>query len=129
MDAKPLSIAQHPVCNGRRKDGTPCVASATVDGRWCIGHAPRAQEARAKGGHGRSKAARAGKLLPERLRPVLERLERALEQTHTGSLDPRVASALANLSRAIIATFEASTLEERVRSLESRAQDAGGGLR
>ncbi len=106
-------------CPAVRKDGRPCTASTGSSG-FCIGHDPSAQEARRKGGLATSKAARAGKLLPARLRPVADLLEKALEEVHEGQLDPRVATAMASLAGALVKVFQAGEMEERLRRLEQQ---------
>ena len=68
--------------------------------RYCIGHAPGAQDARRKGGHAASRAERAGKLLPARLQPMVSLLGDALGEVHRGELDPRAASAMVSLAAA-----------------------------
>ena len=122
MQAETPSAAQRRVCGGVKKDGTPCQARALVEGR-CIGHAPGAQEARRTGGHSTSKAARASRLLPVRLRPIVQLLEGALQEVHEGKLAPQAAQALASLARAIVTTFQAGEIEERLRMLEERTAD------
>ena len=102
------SIAQN--CTSTRRDGSPCMARAGVSG-YCIGHDPGAQDARRKGGHDKSRAERAGKLLPASLQPMVSLLEAALGEVHRGELNPRAASAMASL---------AGELEERLRTLEDR---------
>ena len=117
---KTPSIAQH--CVSTRQDGAPCTAQAGASG-YCIGHAPGAQDARRKGGHAKSRAERAGKLLPARLQPMVSLLEDALGEVHRGELDPRAASAMASLAGALVRAMTAGELEERLRALEDR----GGG--
>ena len=107
--------SQH--CPATRKDGRPCTASSGPSG-YCIGHSPNAIEARRQGGRGRSRVARAGKLLPERLKPVAESLETALKEVHDGRIDPRIATAMASLAGALGRVFQAGELEERLRQLE-----------
>jgi hypothetical protein len=104
-------------CPATRKDGQPCQAPAGSDG-WCIGHRPGAKDARSRGGKGKSRAARAGKLLPARLRPIVDRLEKALDDVETGKITPAQGQAMASLSRAIVQVFTAGELEERMRDLE-----------
>lgn len=58
-------------------------------------------------------------MLPPRLRPVLERLERALEGLESGEVDPRMATAMASLTGAIVKVMQASDLEERLREVEA----------
>ena len=114
---KTPSIAQH--CVSTRQDGAPCTAQAGASG-YCIGHDPGALEARRKGGHGKSRAERAAKLLPARLQPMVSLLEDALGEVHRGELDPRAASAMASLAGALVRTITAGELEERLRALEDR---------
>ena len=103
---KTPSISQHGVST--RQDGAPCTAQAG------------ALEARRKGGHAKSRAERAGKLLPARLQPMVSLLEDALGEVHRGELDPRAASAMASLAGALVRAMTAGELEERLRALEDR---------
>ena len=103
------SISQH--CTATRRDGAPCTAQAGASG-YCIGH-----DAGRRGGHGKSRAERAGKLLPARLQPVVGLLEDALGEVHRGELDPRAASAMASLAGALVRAITAGELEERLRAL------------
>ena len=121
MDAERLT--QNPdCCRAIKKSGVPCTARAVRQG-YCFGHAPdleeKRQEARRRGGSSSSRAARAGKLLPVRLRPVATMLERALEEVHDGDLDPRVATAMASLAGALIKVVTSGEFEERLRALEA----------
>ena len=111
-------------CGSTRRDGAPCTAQPGPSG-YCIGHNPGAQEARRKGGHGKSRAERARKLLPARLRPVAAMLEDALGQVFRGELDPRVATAMASLSGALVRVTTAGEIEERLRTLEEKAGQNG----
>ncbi len=45
-------------------------------------------------------------------------------EVHDGTLDPKVASAMAALSRAMVSVLAAGELEERVRQLEQAAEQA-----
>ena len=111
------SIAFPPAGTGRRVRPRPGLRA------YCIGHAPGAQDARRKGGHAKSRAERAAKLLPARLQPMVSLLEDALGEVHRGELDPRAASAMASLAGALVRAMTAGELEERLRALEDR----GGG--
>jgi hypothetical protein len=111
------SIAQH--CISTRRDGARCTAKAGASGH-CIGHDPGAAEARRRGGHAKSRAERAGKLLPARLQPVVGLLEDALGEVHRGELDPRAASAMASLAGALVRAITVGELEERLRALEGK---------
>jgi hypothetical protein len=57
--------------------------------------------------------------MPARLRPVAERLERALDEVHAGKLDYRRAAAMASLASAIVRVTTAGEFEERLRRLEA----------
>ena len=116
---EPVGTRERQRCAATRVDGQPCRARAGSSG-FCIGHSPGAAAARRKGGFGSSKKARADKLLPVRLRPVLDLLEAAIREVHQGSLDHRQGSAMASLANAIVRVFQAGQLEERVGQLEDR---------
>jgi len=117
-------------CTATRKDGSPCSNTILPPGSSrCFAHNPTLQaernEARKRGGQSRSNLARFTKLTPTSLAPITARLEQAIEQTHNGELDPRVASALAQLSRALVATVTAGEFEQRIRNLEAMQPAAG----
>jgi len=76
-------------------------------------------EARHRGGKNSSREARADKLLPLRLGPIVERLETALTEVHANKLDYQRGSAMASLANAIVKLYESGVLEERVQALEA----------
>lgn len=106
-------------CSATRKDGQPCRGWAIKDG-LCVGHQPNSLEARRKGGFHSSKKHRLDAMLPLRLRPVLELLEKAIDEVHEGSLKPSEATAIAALAGAIVKTIEAGVFEQRLIELEER---------
>lgn len=115
-------------CRGVRRDGTACRASAGPSGSgYCFGHDPALAAARAKGrsagGKGRGVGARLRRAVPADLRDVLVRLVDALEQTHDGTIEPRVASAMGSLAGAIVRVYEVGELALRVEKLESETRD------
>ena len=116
-------MPQRTSCTGTRADGAPCGSTVVLASGLCFIHDPdRAAErsaARVKGGRGKSRLARVGKLLPSAMRPALARLFSALGEVHRGELDPRQASAMAALAGAIARLYQAGELEERVRQLEA----------
>ena len=109
-------------CPAVKKNGEPCTASAGATG-FCVGNSPYAPDARRKGGAATSRAARAAKLIPARLRPVADTLELALQQVHDGSLEPRKATAMAALAGALVKVVTTGELEQRLRALEQRPVD------
>ena len=121
------------VCAGRRRDGQPCRAPATI-GAHCLGHAPeleaKRQAARKLGGKNKARAVRLNKLVPVRLRGVYDLLEMALVQVYKGSLDPRTATAMASVAGALVKVLVSGELETRVRELEeARRIGNNGGAR
>ena len=111
-------------CSASRRDGRPCGAPALPGSRFCFTHDParagERSEARAKGGRNRAHVVRLRGLVPPRLAGVFDRLEGALVEVHDGRLDPKVASAMAALARAMVSVLTAGELEERVRNIEER---------
>jgi hypothetical protein len=61
--------------------------------------------------------------MPPRLIPIFDRLERAMEEVHDGTLDPKRATALASLARAAVSVLTAGEMEERLRNIESQIDD------
>ena len=114
------------VCPETRKDGQPCRATPTRDGR-CLAHSPalvdKRRAAYAKGGRNKSRHARLAKLVPPRLVPVFDLLEGALREVHAGDLDPPRAQAMASLAGAMVRVLTAGELEGRLRRLEEGFQE------
>ncbi len=121
----PQALASVPNrCDSRRKDGQPCTNPATGGGAYCFAHDPDREQARAeartRGGQNSSNAVRLGNLCPPRLVAVFDRLERALEEVHTGTLEPRQASAMASLAGAMTRVLTTGELEQRLRDVEAK---------
>lgn len=118
------TIPNQASCRGIRRDGQPCQSPALSSSGWCFAHDPdRADErveARRRGGQNRSNAARLRGLVPSGLVGVYDRLEKALGEVHDGKLDPRQASAMAAIARAMVNVLTAGELAERVAQLEQR---------
>ncbi len=70
-----------------------------------------------KGGQNKATSKRLAKLMPLRLVPVWEQLERALVDVLAGDLPPQQASAAAALARALVAVLQAGEAEQRLRDL------------
>ena len=117
------SIGNHP-CQATRKDGQPCTVRAVAGSVWCFAHDPtraaQRDEARRRGGRGKGRTARAEKLVPSTLRPVLALLLDAFGETHRGELDPKVAGALAALAGAVVRVYQAGQVEDRLSELEAQ---------
>lgn len=94
---------------------------------YCWAHAASTEEqrreARVRGGQNSAKSARLSKLMPAHMAPVFERLSLALEEVHIGALDPRQASAMAAIARAMVTVLQHGEVEERLRQLEAAASE------
>jgi hypothetical protein len=114
---------KHPICRATRKDGAPCTARALPELAYCFAHDPGRQDSlkasREKGGRGKATAARAGKLVPAVLRPVLDTLLAAVGEVKAGTLTTQQAGALSSLAGAIVKVYQVGTLEERLTALEA----------
>ena len=113
------------LCKATSAGGKPCQAKA-IRGDYCFAHSPeladKIKEARKLGGENKSEAKRLAKLNLGRLGPVLEKLERTLDEVHDGKLEPKTAKAMANLTDAMIRLYKISELELRMRDLEKKYQ-------
>ena len=114
------------VCRATRKDGQPCRATPTRDGR-CLAHSPALADKRraayARGGHNKARHVRLARLMPPRLVPVFDVLERALAEVHDGDLDPPRAQAMAAVAGALVRVLTSGELEGRLRRLEKGLQE------
>lgn len=115
-------------CVATTKDGKPCAARPRPGSDRCPWHdealSVRRREWSARGGKGKSNAARAKKELPagvmtnDELRGLVGLTIRGVL---AGRVEPGVGNSVANLSRAYVAITEAGELEERLQALEARA--------
>ncbi len=111
-------------CSGTRRGGEPCNAAALPGRALCWAHDPelrgKATEARRAGGENSSTAARAARRVPRDMADLVKRLLLAVDEVHRGELDPRRATAMAALGRAIVTVYEAGELQQRLTELEAR---------
>jgi hypothetical protein len=115
-------------CIGTKRDGSPCTAPATGANGRCWAHSAKPAAlaaARTRGGRARSNTARAIKRLPPGLKPVANLLSDALLEVHSGTLDPRAATAMAAISQAIVRVTQVGELEQKLAELEARIITAG----
>ncbi len=96
------------VCRGTRRDGLPCRSTIVLDSGYCSSHDPNRP----------ARKTRVSPVEDESLASVFRHLERAIADVRAGRMDPKTASALADLARAMCATIEA---DEALR--ECPAQD------
>lgn len=109
-------------CVARNRDGSACGSFSLPGSDFCFSHDPDRQaeraEARRRGGLNSAKVIRLRGLIPPRLMPIYDQLEAAMSEVHDGDLDPRRASAMASIARAMVGVLQAGELEERLRRLE-----------
>jgi hypothetical protein len=126
-DDDDLTVTGSPRCRGIKADGTRCGSFRGRSG-YCFNHDPNVDRAakfaaRGRGGRNSSRAVRAQRMLPPRLRPVFERLERAMDEVVEGTISPTRATALASLASASVRVLEAGEMEERLRRMETATGD------
>ena len=112
-------------CRALRTNGQPCTAPA-VRGGLCIGHQPGAAAAHVKGGKATSSANRALKLLPSRLQPIVDTLEKVFYEVYEGNRSLKSATAMATVALAIGKLVLAGELEMRVRAIEAQMRQETG---
>ena len=118
MDSKSLPTAaeeetgsiKHQRCGAITKSGQPCGGRPSESGT-CFAHDPALsatrEAARVRGGKNSSSRARLEKLMPERLGPTFELLEKAVTEVYEGRLPAQRASAMASLTGALIKIIKA----------------------
>jgi hypothetical protein len=118
-------MSKQPECSATRKDGRPCTAPALPGEVHCFGHSPGLAAQRAagvrRGGQHKASIVRLKRLAPPALVSVFDRLDQTLDQVLAGDLDPKIATAAAQVARAMVATVQHGEHEERLRQLEGRA--------
>ena len=111
-------------CRGTTRDGAPCAARPRPERGWCAWHDPDLADRRdawnRSGGRAKSNVVRAQKRLPQDLRDTLEALYRVMAAVEAGDMEPSRASAIAQVSRAIVAVFETATVEARIAEIEAK---------
>ena len=109
-------------CKGINRDGTPCNARP-YRGEYCQWHDPALAGERAawraRGGERSSSASRARAALPKDLQDVHAALLRVLSGLENGTIEPRTATAMAAVARALVAVQEAGALERATAALET----------
>jgi hypothetical protein len=112
-------------CESTKRNGEPCQAQALPASQFCWAHDPNLKAKRAEA-RNRAKIVRLHGLVPPRLLPVFDTLEQALTEVHRGAITPGQATAMAAISRAMVSALTVGELEQRVRDLETAAEQAPG---
>lgn len=111
-------------CPAITKAGTRCPNTVMNGKKFCFSHeqsiADKRRDASRRGGRNKANAVRAQKAIPADLRDVSDVLLHAIRDVESGDLDTSKASALATLSRAYVAVYEAGLIESRIREIEAR---------
>jgi hypothetical protein len=105
-------------CRAVKKNGQPCMAAPRYDG-LCLAHSGRAAEWQRKGGQRSKRSARLDRLMPDRLRWVVDILEETLRELHGGDCDVGQARAKAAVAVALTKVFATAELEQRMLAVEA----------
>ena len=114
-------------CSAVTRDGKPCSARPRPNSDRCPWHDERLSAQRrawsAKGGAGKSNAARAAKAMPTAMTSaeLLATLSQAIRKVERGEMQPGPAGAIAALARTMNAIRETSEIERRLAALEAAA--------
>ena len=111
-------------CRGTNAAGARCDAKPVRASGWCFWHDPALEaertEGRRQGGRQRSHGARAKKAM-RGAGDVAPVLWQALNDLAAGTLEPARGTAMAAVSRALIAAHEVAEIESRLAALEALA--------
>ncbi len=112
------------VCGATKRDGTTCTSTIVLASGRCFAHDTERQAemsaARTAGGHGKRRTARAEKLVPSTLRPVLTTLLDVLTEVRAGDLAPGQANAVATVAGAIVKVYASATVEQQIADLQEQ---------
>lgn len=115
-------------CSAITGDGKPCKGKPLKGSEWCFSHHPdlaeRRRQGAVKGGAGKSTTVRARKQFrSSSLEPadIHGLLSNALVQVAVGNMHPATGTAMATMSKALVAIEDATVIKERLEELERRA--------
>jgi hypothetical protein len=117
-------------CQYRKKDGTPCEADAQSGKNLCVFHDPiqaeKVRRARQAGGR-KNRAATMPANTPHfslnNGADAASLLGDTINRTRIGELDPRVANSIGYLCGILLRTFEVSSIEDRLATLEAAVRN------
>jgi len=127
MDDKDSTTTENGgICRATRADGQRCTVRALADG-YCFAHSPstedKRREARSQGGQNKGTPARADRLLPRDLRPLLGLLIRAMTEVHTGAITPQQGTAMSSIASSVVKMLGIVELEARMSQIEKDLSD------
>ena len=107
-----------PLCQGTKRDGTPCTISVIGTERYCWHHSPeRAQERHLA-------AQRAGRARPSsELQGVKGQLQELVSQVRAGELDHKVAAVCGQLLNYLVRTVLAEVEVRESQEFEARLEE------
>ena len=109
-------------CTAMTKKHTPCPNRPLPGKSTCFVHTPelvgRLREANRQGGLNKRTERRIAKRMPEDLKDTLATLYRVMAAVESGEMEPARASAIAAVSRAVVAVYESALVEAKISELE-----------
>jgi len=109
-------------CNGTKRNGDPCAATAVLASGFCTAHDPAYRERRAeqaaKGGRNKSTRERAGKNLPDDMKRLGARLLTAFDDVYEVRMPARTAAALSTIATAYCRVWEAGRVATTLNELD-----------
>ena len=112
-------------CTATKRNGAACQGRPVLESQFCVAHHEDAAIWRSQGGKAKSNIERAYSRFPEGLRPVVDGLLQAFEQTHKEELNPRAATAMASVASSLIRVAEYALVTERLEAIESELRSRG----
>ncbi len=117
------------LCTATKADGTACGSFAIPTYGTCFYHTPELQEKaaanRIKGGTNHGNSSRAQRLIPGVLKDTQDLLVKALKAVHDGTMDPKIGTAMATISNALVRIHEVGELATRLADVEARLKEGG----
>lgn len=112
-------------CIATKRNGSACQGRPVLESEYCVAHHEHSAVWRSQGGKAKSNIERAYSRFPEGLRPVVDGLLQAFEETHKAELNPRAATAMASVASSLIRVAEFALLNERLEAIESELRSRG----
>ena len=115
------------VCSAIAKSGSRCRRPALAGKQHCLMHDPEStelrREASKKGGHARSNAARAAKVMPPAMtsEDLLVTLSAVIRRAEKREIEPGIVNCISGAARTMNEIRKTTELEQRVEELERRA--------
>ncbi len=116
------------LCTATKADGSACGSFAIPAYGTCFYHTPELQEKaaanRIKGGTNHGTSSRAQRVIPGVLKDTQDILMKALKAVYDGTMDPKIGTAMATISNALVRIHEVGELATRLENVEARLKEA-----